>query len=96
MNRGAGGFIELSTLPSDIHWQGSFRTYGVTSMTFGGNILGLSATYEVSTWQIGIEEQLLARLSRHRDWKSPYDTQAGGFFNQIINLGWALDVVRNL
>ena len=50
------------------------------------------STYEVATppnrkEQIApndIKEQLLAR---HRDWKSPYDSQAGGFFKQIIDFG---------
>ena len=50
------------------------------------------STYELATppnrkEQIApedIKEQLLAR---HRDWKSPYDSQAGGLFKQIIDLG---------
>ena len=50
------------------------------------------STYEVATppnrkEQIApkdIKEQLLAR---HGDWKSPYDSQAGGLFTQIIDLG---------
>jgi hypothetical protein len=50
------------------------------------------STYEVATPPkrkeeielTDIKEQLLAR---HRDWKSPYDSQAGNFFKQIIELG---------
>ena len=50
------------------------------------------STYEIATppnrkEQIApedIKEQLLAR---HGDWKSPYDSQAGGLFKEIIDLG---------
>ena len=50
------------------------------------------STYEVATPPkrkekidpTDIREQLLAR---HRDWKSPYDSQAGSLFKQIIDLG---------
>ena len=51
------------------------------------------STYEVATppnrkEQVetkDIREQLLARYG---NWKSPYDSQAGGFFKQIIDLGF--------
>ena len=50
------------------------------------------STYEAATppnrkEQIAPEEIKEQLLARHRDWKSPYDSQAGGFYNQIINLG---------
>jgi len=50
------------------------------------------STYEVATPPIrkeqiepkDVKEKLLAR---HKDWKSPFDSQAGGLFEQIIELG---------
>ena len=49
------------------------------------------STYEVATppnrkEQIAPEDIKAQLLSRHADWKSPYDSEAGGFFEQIIDL----------
>jgi hypothetical protein len=50
------------------------------------------STYEVATppnskEQISPENIKAQLLARHEDWKSPYDSQAGGLFKQIIDLG---------
>ena len=86
MTFGGNGFFGLSMcspLPD---------TLPVPSATNPVPFIQWWSTYEVATPPKGkeqmdpndIKEQLLAR---HGDWKSPYDSQPGGLFKQVIDLG---------
>jgi hypothetical protein len=86
MTFGANGFFGCSTcspLPD---------TLPVPPATNPVPFIQWWSTYEVATppnhkEQIEPKDVKEKLLARHRDWKSPYDSQAGGLFEQIIDLG---------